>query len=162
MKSENIAPKNLFAQKGKVKVIKGSILMPENAGLRFILNIVNTAGKTDSNPLYPLFDKKWRKVKEDAKGWWANKTGAYKLGAVNQTAVNSDVWVIHMLCQNDDGTVDASGLKACLTKVCAQAKYEKATVHISTLLTSQIPEFAGLLNSELIENGVSVNLYEEK
>ena len=52
---------NRFKQIGKTKFIKGSILMPENAGLRFILSINNLEGKP-SNPLFPIFDKKWKKV----------------------------------------------------------------------------------------------------
>lgn len=149
-----------FQQAGKVKVIKGSILAPENAGLRFVLNVNNMAGKAES-PLYPVFEKKWKKVKEEAKGWYATKTGAYKLGAINTTAVQSDTWVYHLLCQKEDLTTDVNALKECLKKVCASAKSEKSTVHVSTLLTKHIPELTDLLNKELVEKGVSVYYYEE-
>ena len=151
---------NRFKQIGKTKFIKGSILMPENAGLRFILSINNLEGKP-SNPLFPIFDKKWKKVREDSRGWFATKTGEYKLGAINTTAVQSDTWVIHMLCQNADLTTDIKGLEACLKKVCTSAKYEKATVHISDILVDAIPELKTLLATHLIENGVSVYFYEE-
>src|SRR5271166_2694234 len=124
--------KNKFQVKGRTKVIQGSILAPENAGLRFVLSITNTAGKAE-NPLYPIFEKKWKKVREEARGWFATKTGAYKLGAINTTAVQSDTWVIHMLCQNDDVQTDNKALADCLKKVAASAKYEKATVHVSTV-----------------------------
>jgi|SRR5277367_6301716 len=154
-------PKNKFQQPGRVKVVKGSILNPENAGLRFILNVNNMVGKAES-PLYPLFEKKWPKVKQEAKGWFNTRTGAYKLGAVNTTAVQSDTWVIHMLCQDNDLKVDASALEKCLKEVCKSAKYERATVHVSTLLTNSIPELTELLNKELVENGVSVCFYEEQ
>lgn len=152
---------NKFQPQGKTKLIKGSILSPENAGLRFVLSVNNTQGKVDGNPLLPLFDKKWKQVRAETKGWYATKTGAYKLGAINTSAVQSDTWVIHMLCQNDDLAVDAKGLEDCLKKVSASAKYEKATVHVSTILTDAIPELAALLNTHLVENGVSVYLYEE-
>ena len=66
-----------------------------------------------------------------------------------------------MLCQGDDLAVDAKGLEECLKKVATSAKYEKATVHVSTVLTEAIPELVPLLNSQLVENGVSVYLYEE-
>lgn len=151
----------LFQQPGRVKVIKGSILNPENAGLRFVLSINNLGGKPDGNPLLPIFDKKWPKVKAESRGWYATKTGAYKLGAVNTTAVQSDTWVMHMLCQKEDLTVDASALEVCLKDVCKQAKYERATVHVSTVLTNSIPEMTNLLQSQLVDQGVSVSFYEE-
>lgn len=153
--------KNKFQQPGKTKMIKGSILAPENAGLRFVLSINNLAGKPDNNPLYPVFEKKWPKVRTEARGWYATKTGAYKLGAVHTTAVQSDTWVLHLLCQDENLVTDEAGLQKCLKEVCKSAKSEKATVHVSTLLTDSVPELMGLLNSELVEEGVSVYFYEE-
>lgn len=150
-----------FQNPGKTKVIQGSILNPHNAGLRFVLSVNNTQGKVDGNPLLPLFDKKWKQVRADSKGWFATKTGAYKLGAINTSAVQSDTWVIHMLCQGDDLTVDTKGLEECLKKVSASAKYEKATVHVSTLLTDAVPELSALLTTHLVDNGVSVYFYTE-
>jgi hypothetical protein len=152
---------NKFQQLGRVKVIKGSILTPENAGLRFVLSVNNLLGKAEGNPLLPLFDKKWPKVRQESRGWYATKTGAYKLGAVSESAVQSDVWVMHLLCQGEDLTVDAAALEKCLKEVCKRAKYERATVHVSTVLTNSIPEFTGLLQSQLIDQGVSVSFYEE-
>ena len=149
-----------FKVKGKVKLIKGSILTPEDAGLRFILNVNNLAGKSES-PLYPLFDKKWQKVKVESRGWYVNKTGAYKLGATNTTPVQSDVWVIGMLCQDEDLKTDLTGLEACLKKVCASAKYEKASLHVSNLLCAAIPELQDLITKHLVNEGVSVSYYEE-
>lgn len=152
---------NKFQPMGKTKQINGSILMPENAGLRFILSINNTQGKPEGNPLLPTFDKKWKKVREESRGWYATKTGAYKIGAINTTAVQSDTWVIHMLCQGDDLQVDLEGLKSCLVKVASSAKYEKASVHVSTVLTNNIPELADLLVEHLLKEGVSVYFYQE-
>lgn len=153
--------KKRFQQPGKTQLIKGSILSPHNAGLRFVLSVTNMAGKSDNNPLYPLFDKKWVKVKQEARGWYATKTGAYKLGAVNTTAVQSDTWVLHLLCQTEDQTTDVSALEKCLKEVCKMAKYERATVHVSTLLTDAVPELTNLLTTQLVEQGVSVYFYEE-
>lgn len=151
---------NRFQPLGKTKLVKGSILTPENAGLRFVLSVNNTAGKSE-NPLFPLFDKKWKQVKSESKGWYNTRTGAYKLGAVRELAVQSDVWVINMLCQNDNIVTDVKALEDCLKKVCAMAKYERATIHVSTLLTDAIPELQGLLGEQLVKNGVSVYYYQE-
>lgn len=153
--------KNRFQPQGRVKVIQGSILAPENAGLRFVLNVANLEGKAES-PLYPVFDKKWPTVKREVKGWFNTRTGAYKLGAVNTTAVQSDTWVLNMLCQDKELNTDKSALQTCLKEVCKMAKYEKASVHVSTLLTDSVPDLTDLLKTELVENGVSVYFYEEK
>jgi hypothetical protein len=152
--------KNKFQPQGRVKVVQGSILAPENAGLRFVLNVANMKGEVKS-PLYPLFEKKWPTVKREVKGWFNTRTGAYKLGAVNTTAVQSDTWVLNMLCQDDKFETSADAVKTCLKEVCKMAKSEKATVHVSTMLTDDVPELTGLLTSELVENGVSVYFYEE-
>src|SRR5574338_697365 len=152
--------KNKFQQPGRTKVIKGSILAPENAGLRFVLSVNNLAGRPDNNPLYPVFEKKWPKVKAESRGWYATKTGAYKLGAVNTTAVQSDTWVIHLLCQDEEQTTDVAGLEKCLKEVAKMAKYERATVHVSTLLTDAIPELNDALQTQLLDEGVNVYFYE--
>jgi hypothetical protein len=153
--------KNQFQPAGRVKVVKGSILTPEMAGLRFILSVNNLLGKPEGNPLLPIFEKKWPKVKQESRGWYATKTGAYKLGALSETAVQSDIWVLGMLCQKEDLSVDTAALKTCLKEVCKKAKYERASVHVSTILTSSVPEMTNLLQSELVEQGVSVSFYEE-
>lgn len=152
---------NKFSPQGKSKLIKGSILTPEMAGLRFVLTMTNTLGTVDKNIMLPLFDKKWKQVRQDTKGWFANKTGAYKLGAINVTAVQSDTWVVNMLCQNDNLELDTLGLETCLKKVCDSAKYEKASVHVSTMLTKAFPQLETLLAKYLLSEGVNVYLYEE-
>jgi hypothetical protein len=153
---------NKFQPQGKVKLVKGSILAPENAGLRFVLSLNNLAGKSESNPLYPIFEKKWKKVKEEAKGWYATKTGAYKLGAINVTAVQSDTWVIHMLCQDENLKLNASALEDCLKQISAKAKYEQASVHVSSILLETIPEIKDMLTKHIVANGTNVSIYEEK
>lgn len=149
-----------FQPKGRVKVINGTILAPENAGLRFVLNVANMGGKIES-PLYPLFEKKWPTVKKEVKGWFNARDGKFKPGALNTNAVQSDTWVINMLCQDAEQQTDAAGLTTCLKEICKMAKYEKASVHVSTLLTNIVPELQEALTKELVENGISVYYYEE-
>ena len=156
----NVTDMNMFQPKGRTKLIKGTILAPENAGLRFVLSVNNMAGKPE-NPLFSIFDKKWKQVRQESRGWFATRTGAYKLGVINTTAVQSDTWVIHMLCQDEDVKVDLPALESCLKKVTDMAKYEKASVHVSSVLVELIPEITDLLNSHLINKGISVYFYEE-
>jgi hypothetical protein len=66
-----------------------------------------------------------------------------------------------MLCQDTELKTDLKGLQTCLKSVCKQAKSERASVHISTLLTNAIPELADLAQTELVEHGISVLYYEE-
>lgn len=152
---------NSFQQQGRTKFLKGSILTPETAGLCFVLNVANKAGKLES-PLYPLFDKKWKRIKEDTKGWFTTQPGTYKLGTIHDIAVQSDVWVITLLCQDENLKTDKEALNNCLKKLCTLAKYEHATIHVSDLLLNLIPELKESLTNQLLKNGVSVYYYEEK
>lgn len=151
---------NKFKKLGKTKLVNSTILCPEYGNLGIILNLANMAGKAES-PLMPLFDKKWMRVREDVRSWYVNKTGEYKLGAINNMAVQSDVWIVHMLCQDVELKTDIKALKECLKKVCTLSKYEKAGIHVSTLLTDSIPEMSNLLTETLINEGVSVYFYQE-
>ena len=152
-------PRNPFKVVGKERQLQGSVLNPQNGGLHFVLSFTNTAGKGES-PLYPLFDTRWRKVKEDARSWFVNKTGAYKLGAINHTAVQSDTWVIHLLCQKDDLKVDSDALRTALTATLKLAKAERASVHVASELVSFCPELPELLRDLFIEDGLNVYYYQ--
>jgi hypothetical protein len=148
-----------FTPKGKVKVVKGSILTPEYAGLRLIVNFVNKNGKPEG-PLYEVFDKKWKKIKEETKGWYASRIN-FKLGEINTVAVQSDTWVINCLCQDEENAVQEKALDDCIKKVATMAKNEKASVHIPNLLLQSFPKLMENLNSQLVENGINVSVYEE-
>ena len=153
-------PRSKFAQPGRVKTISGSILQPHDGGLRFILNIANTAGKMES-PLYPLFDRRWPKIKQEVRGAYVTKTGLQKLGNIaSNTAVQSDVWCLTMICQNDELKTDVVALQKCLKEVCKTAAYEHASIHISSLLLDVIPELKGLAMQEFVDQGVAVCFYE--
>lgn len=155
---DNKLDKRFIAQ-GKTKIVNASVLAPENAGLRFILNVVGQDGKFTS-PLSLILAKRWAKVKEDNSYWYATQMN-FKLGSLNETAVSSDTWAISMLVQDKTGKVDQKALQTAIKKVSEKAKYEKASVHVSTLLTSAIPELQDLLISGLVEQGVSVYFYNE-
>ena len=160
MKSDSTEPLASFQQKGRTKTIKGSVLMPETAGLRFVLNVTNLGGKVNGS-LHALFDKKWKQVKAETRGAYVNKTGAFKCGTISQIATQSDVWVINLLCQDENQKTDVPALEKCLKEVCKLAKYERGSVHISSLLTSMVPELQELAEKHLLANGVSVYFYEE-
>jgi hypothetical protein len=148
-----------FTPQGKTKIVNASILSPENSGLRFILNVVGQDGKFIS-PLNLILAKRWAKVKEDNSYWFVTQMN-FKLGSLNETAVASDTWIISMLVQDKTGKVDQKALQVAVKKLGEKAKYEKASIHVSSLLTSTIPELQDLLIKGLVEEGVSVYFYNE-
>lgn len=150
---------NKFVTPGKTKVVEGSILTPQYAGLRLILNFSNLAGKTDS-PMFNIFDKKWRKIKEENKGWYAIRNN-FKLGELLTTAVQSDTWVVNCLCQDEQGKISESALNTCIKKIHAMALNEKASIHVSNLLLEECPELSSLLNEKLVTEGINVSYYQE-
>jgi hypothetical protein len=150
---------NKFKTVGKLRTVKGSILFPHNAGLRLILSLSNTMGKPNC-PLLPIFDEKWAQVRQENKLWFINKTGAYKLGAIKSTPVQSDTWVVHMLCQNELFKTDLKALDTCLKEITKLAIFEHASVHVSSILLSSIPELMDRLNELVIQQGVNVQIYE--
>jgi hypothetical protein len=123
--------------------------------------VANTAGKMES-PLYPIIDKKWANVKKEVRGWYVNKTGAYKLGAVHSVAIQSDVWAISCLVQDENLNTDLTAFKTALKEVAKMAKYERAGVHISSALTDEVPELKELVEEMLLGQGVNVVYYEEE
>lgn len=150
----------LFQPQGRVKVVQGSIITPQNAGLRFVLNVANMVGKAEG-PMYPLFEKKWPVVKREVRGWFTTRDGKYKLGAIHSLAVQSDTWVVSLLCQDESLATNDDALRTCIKEVAKLAKYEKASVHVSNKLVETVPGLQELLTEEVVSQGVSVNFYEE-
>jgi len=146
-----------FSQKGKKKEINGTILLPQVAGLRFILNYLSMSGKP-SGDLMKVLDRKWPKIKAESKGWFASREN-FKLGSISITAVQSDTWVITMLCQDESGTLNSDALDSCLKRVHQLAKQEKASIHVSQFLVDQMPEINAKLDDVMINDGVSVSIY---
>lgn len=149
----------MFATLGKTKVIKGTILTPEMAGLRMIVTAAPESGKPEDE-LYTLLDKKWKNAKAEFKGWYQHHIN-FKLGNIHETAVQSDTWIMHCLFVNKKGEVDAKALESCLKKLCEKAKFEKASVHVAKVLTQQVPDLEKLMKEYLLDKGVSVYYYEE-
>lgn len=148
-----------FQNKGKFKIVKGSILTPEYAGLRLILNTINSKGLVNSE-LLPIFDKKWKKIKEESKGWYASRNN-FKGGENLNIAVQSDTWVINCLCQDDDYVINVKDLESSLKKVASLAKAEKASVHVPDLLINSCPQLSDMLQDLFINDGINVSVYSD-
>jgi len=150
---------NKFAIKGKVKNVTGSVLFPESGNLKFVLNILDMSEKTKS-VMADLFSKKWNKVNTEARGWYARREN-FKLGAINNTAVQSDVWVLSVLCKDKDGVFDKKSLDTGLKTIADMALYEKAAVHVAQKLVEDVPELTASLDEQLIKRGVNIYYYSE-
>jgi hypothetical protein len=156
---DTVETKNKFAVQGKTKLISGTITMPQGSGLRLVLVAASESGKPDSE-LYTVLDKKWRAAKVEAKGWYQSRAN-YKLGAVKDVATQSDVWLMNMLVLDKDNVLNDAALLTALKEVAKVALYERASVHCSTLLTTDFPQLQELLMTNLVAKGVSVFFYEE-
>jgi hypothetical protein len=150
---------NKFITPGKTKIVKGTILAPENAGLRFVINIVGQDGTFNSD-LDKILAKKYNNVKLAYKEWYATQLG-FKLGAIKDVAVSSDIWIKHLLVRDKNGNINDAGLQSAIKKLGEQAKYERASVHVSTMLTKNTPQLESLLIEHLVEEGITTYFYDE-
>ena len=152
-------PPNKFAPQGKEKVITGSsIVNPYSGSLGLVLLASSIDGKPESK-VYNLLSKKWPKVTAELKGWHQSQIN-WKLGAIQSTACQSDVWCMHMLCLDKDRNLDENALENCLLKVKTEAISNKASIHVSSLLVEDIPILPKMLQP-FLERGINLFLYEE-
>jgi hypothetical protein len=159
MDLKNDMKPNAFVTQGKTKVVNASILSPELGNLRLLVVPCGESGKPETD-LHALLNKKWRPVAAELKGWYANHIN-FKLGNVKTTAVQSDTWVVHSLCLTKEGALDEKALAGCVKKLADMAKYEKGSVHVSTLTTTAYPLLVQLLQEQCINKGIAVYFYEE-
>lgn len=143
-----------------MKQVNATILAPENAGLRIILDLVGQDGKFDA-PLDKLLAVRWPASKSTFKEWYATQHN-FKLGLLNtSTAVASDTWICFALVKDKEGKVDQKALETAVKKTGDFCRSEKASLHVSTLLVSDVPELKQLLVSHLVEQGTNVYFYNE-
>lgn len=150
---------NKFAVQGRTKLITGTILMPELAGLRLIVVPCSEVGKPDTD-LHKLLDRKWQIISKDLKGWYSHHMD-FKLGSISTTAVQSDTWAVHTLCFDKLGKLNEAALVSCMKKLSALALSEKASVHISVHLLDTVPSLKDLVGPWLLEKGIHTYFYEE-
>lgn len=143
-----------------IKNIKGIITTPQLGGLKFILNNVSISGNPENSQM-PIFDKKWLRVRTETRGWFADPS-TFKLANIKDCMVQSDIWIINMICQDKDNKTDLNSLITCLEKIIKLAKYEQASIHVSSQFITDVPEF---IQNNLIDmftkNNINVFLYAE-
>lgn len=151
---------NKFVKQGKFKQLNATILAPENAGLRIILNLCGENGKFESK-LDKLLCSRWTRVRTDFKEWHATQHN-FKLGLLNtNSAVSSDTWVVEALVKDKEDKLDEKALDVAMKKLGDLCKYENASLHVSDILMVEAPSLKEFLIKHLIENSVNVYVYTE-
>lgn len=119
-------------QPGRTKTLKGSVLLPENAGLRLVVNLCSSEGVWET-PLNLQISKKWARAKEDFKNLVVNRVG-YKPGNIQTSLVQSDIWIVNMFCLDAKGKVDGKAFEKCLGEVLKVCQDNTgSSVHVSEL-----------------------------
>lgn len=151
---------NKFMKAGVVKNIDGSIISPHGGGLKLVLSTATTNGGLDC-PTLPILLKKWSKTRESLFKINSYRSTEYGLGYVVDFSVQSDVWIMHLMCRDDAGALNKAGLTKCMASVSKTALYEKASVHVASELLNAYPDLSSLLKTELLEKGVDVYIYNQ-
>jgi hypothetical protein len=164
----NILPANKFTPKGKFRKTQSTLLTPENSGLRFVLNPVDIKAKFETQT-NKLLNTKWSKPRTEFRSWFANRTG-FKIGEIQQVAVQSDVWIINTLLFDENNSVPKEAyvdggkgkeppIEKAMKKIAELAKYERATIHVSSEIFD-IPNFEALATKHFLDQGLSVYVYQ--
>jgi len=146
----------------KIKRSDSTVFFGETSALKLVLNVYDL--KSDKfekikTKNMAVLCKKWAKAEETDRSWSYSRD--FKLGNVNSTAVQSDVWVLTMLCKQEGKTV-ASALSDCLDKIVKVAKYERANIHITESLFSDLPELTDdLLQEKFLDQNIKVFVYKD-
>jgi hypothetical protein len=150
---------NKFVQSGRVKTVQSSVLNPVNSGLKLIVNLCSQTGKFEQE-LDKALTKKWARVREDYKTTYATQTNC-KLGSLVDSSVSSDTWVMNMIVRNKEDVLDEAGLTLAVKNLAKLAKYEKASVHVSAKLFTEVPKFKELIDTLVVAEGIHLYVYDE-
>lgn len=147
-----------FNPKGKIKEVEGTVLNPVNAGLKFVLTACSESGEYTSD-LYKMLVKRFPKVKEDYRSLFINSQ--LKLGNNQTSPISSEAWIVQLFCLDKNDKLDKKAMVECVKKVLEDAKYEKASLHVSDLLFKEVPALKKLLEADAPEYGVNLYIYKE-
>lgn len=151
---------NRFTPMGKMATAPqgSSILAPINSGTRMIVNFVSQGPKFDQK-LDKMLERVWRRVREDYFGW-SGDFRTFKLGAIKDTLVASDIMILSLLVRDKEGIIDAAALEKALQNLAAFAKVEKGSIHISELLIQEVPALKDLVKKYIAENSIHCYFYD--
>lgn len=155
--------------KGTLKVIKGSVCRPQSGGLKYVVQVVNDAGKYGAG-VSGAISKAWPKVESEYRGLWRMKYGKLKLGDVQFIQVASDLIVVNMIGKHDIVSsenpvpIKYDALQACLAKVGIEVSDNNGTVHMPRigcgLAGGTWDKVGPIVEQELQKRGINVFVYE--
>ncbi len=152
----------------KIKYIKGDATNPIGDGNKIIIHVCNDIGGWGRGFVLALSNR-WSKPEEEYLNWYESNVN-FELGEVQFVQVEDDLWVANMIAQhniipiNNIPPIRYEAVKECLKKVAIKAKELNASVHAprfgSGLAGGDWNKIEELINSEFIENGISVTVYD--
>jgi len=148
-----------FMPKGKMQdALAGTtVIAPINSGLRLIPNFVSIKPSFTCK-LDKMIDRIWGRVKKDYYGQSHNPR-EFKMGSIVDSLCSSDIFVISMVVKDEFGMIDSGALEKALVKLCAFAKDNKGSVHISQYLIDDVPPLRELLDKYCAANGINCYFY---
>ncbi len=86
---------------GRLKYRVGDVTVPESAGTRFIIHVVNNIGAYGAG-VSGAIAKRWPKVEQEYRKWFWSQNN-FKLGEIQCVQVQSDTIVVNMIGQDGIG-----------------------------------------------------------
>lgn len=164
-----------------LQVVDGDATNPQADGVKFIIHCCNDVGAWGAGFVLAL-SQKWPATKQRYHSWYLqtsvkDATGPFKLGHVQFVPVEDDVVVCNMIGQrgvapqNGEPPIRYAAIEACLEKVREKIEAVKQAAP-ETVMSVHCPKFGAglaggewktiesLLRKEMVENGISVTVYE--
>ncbi len=165
----HVRPSNFIPQ-GRLKFVQGSATVPESAGLRYILQIVNDHGQYVGK-FADQVAKRWPSVGTNYRQWYRSSNGKMALGSIQVIHVQSDICVINMVAAHgtdddvdDNPPIRYDALNNCLDAVGKEVTYNSGSVHIPLLGSLDISgcqweKAEPLVVEQLLKRGINVTVY---
>lgn len=155
--------------KGLLRYVKGDATLPNGSNLRYILQIVNDAGKYGAG-FSGALAARWPKIETEYRGWWRTRYGKLNLGDIQVIQVLSDLAVINMVAQHDvvseenPTPIKYDALQQCLAKAGIEISQYNAAVHMPRigcgLAQGEWEKIEPLIEQELLKRGLNVTVYD--
>lgn len=159
------------APKGLLKYTTGDATLPNGSSMRYVLQIVNDAGKYGAG-FSGALSARWPKVETEYRAWWRSRYGKLNLGDIQIIQILSDLCVINMVAQHDvvskdnPKPIDYKALQMCLAKAGSEISQYNAGVHIPRigcgLAGGSWDEIEPLIDQELLKRGINVTVYDQE
>ena len=145
-----------FMQKGRIKESKEKFTNAEPDGLRIVLLPCSMDGKWEFDS-QKAYSKIFNKLSLDFKRWSANKAN-WKPGKFSYTLAQSDLWVMTMLCFDENNKYIEGSLTKELKPLIDLCQFEKASIHLFENDLSLCEDKEKFVN-ELTKYGIRVYKY---